>query len=55
LDALPPGTAPFTARIEREIARRKAKIKADIENATFLHYPKEEVLAVLKFWNIELG
>ena len=51
---LPPGTAPFSERIAREIAKRKRKIKIDIENATFLHYPKEEVLGVLKFWGIEL-
>jgi hypothetical protein len=36
--------------VAREIAKRKRKIKADIENAAFLHYPKEEVLGVLKFW-----
>lgn len=52
---LPPGTAPFSERIAREIAKRKRKIKIDIENATFLHYPKEEVIGVLKFWGIELG
>jgi hypothetical protein len=46
----PPGTAPISERIAREIAKRKRKIKIDIENATFLHYPKEEVLGVLKFW-----
>lgn len=47
--------APFSERIAREIAKRKRKIKIDIENATFLHYPKEEVIGVLKFWGIELG
>lgn len=52
---LPPGAAPFSERIAREIAKRKRKIKIDIENATFLYYPKEEVLGVLKFWGIELG
>ncbi len=52
---LPPGAAPFSERIAREIAKRKRKIKADIENAAFLHYPKEEVLDVLKFWGIELS
>lgn len=51
---LPPGTAPFTARIEREVAKRKQKIKADVANAAYLHYPKNEVLEVLKFWNITL-
>ena len=51
---LPPGVAPFSARIEREIAKRKQKITADLRNADFLHYPKDDVLGVLKFWNIEL-
>lgn len=50
----PPGTAPFGERIEGEIAKRKSKLKANLANAAFLHYPKEEVLSVLKFWGIEL-
>jgi hypothetical protein len=54
LGVLPPGTAPFAARIELEIAKRKQKIKADLANAAFLHYPKDEVLEVLKFWNVSL-
>ena len=52
---LPPGTAPFTPRIKREIAKRKAKVRADLANTDNLHHPKEEVGAVLKFWNIDLG
>ena len=51
---LPPGTAPFGERIEREIAKRKDKWKADLANASLLHYPKEEVLSVLGFWGVEL-
>src|SRR3546814_12748048 len=31
---LPPGAAPFTARTEREIAKRNQKIKADHGSAT---------------------
>ena len=50
----PPGTAPFTPRVEREIAKRKQKIKQDVSNAAYLHYPKEEVMKVLKFWNVGL-
>ena len=53
-EKLPPGTAPFTSRVERAIARRKAKIKADLANADYLHYPKAEVGDVLKFWGIDL-
>ena len=50
----PPGTAPFGERIEREISKRKDKWKADLANASLLHYPKEEVLSVLGFWGVEL-
>ncbi|MBN8968178.1 MAG: hypothetical protein J0G95_06915 [Rhizobiales bacterium] len=52
---LPPGTGPFSERIAREITKRKRKIKAELENAGFLHYPKQEVLSVLEFWGIGLG
>ncbi|WP_375157930.1 hypothetical protein [Bradyrhizobium sp. RDT46] len=52
---LPPGTAPFTDRIQRAIAARKAKIRADLRNADYLHYPRAEVEEVLKFWKIDLG
>ncbi|MBI5138069.1 MAG: hypothetical protein HZA24_12140 [Nitrospirae bacterium] len=52
---VPPGTSPYTARIERKIARRKQRIEADLGNATFLHYPRDEVRNVLRFWKIELG
>jgi hypothetical protein len=36
------------------IAKRKAKMRADLENADFLHYPKSEVMEVLKFWKVDL-
>ncbi|MGE0038709.1 MAG: hypothetical protein AB7S93_24140, partial [Xanthobacteraceae bacterium] len=52
---LPPGSAPFTPRIEREIAKRKAKIRSNLANADFLHYPKTEVEDVLRFWKVDLG
>jgi hypothetical protein len=51
---LPPGTAAFTARIERKIVERKRKIRADLANASYLHYPKAQVLEVLEFWNVSL-
>jgi hypothetical protein len=50
---LPPGTAPFTDRIKKEIAKRKRKIKLDIDNAAFINYPRAEVEDVLRFWKIE--
>jgi hypothetical protein len=51
---LPPGTAPYTSRIEREIARRKQKIKSDVVNEAYTNYPTDEVLEVLRFWNVKL-
>ncbi len=52
---LPLGTAPFSERIAREIARRKRKIQADLGDVALLHYPRAEVVEVLKFWCIKLG
>lgn len=53
-DLLPIGLAPFSDRIEREIAKRKRLIKACLENADLTHYPRDEVREVLRFWKIEL-
>jgi hypothetical protein len=50
----PPGTARFSSRIEQEISKRKRRIQASMENADFVHYPRDEVAEVLKFWRIEL-
>ena len=55
LGILPPGTAPFTPRIEREVAKRKSKIRSDLASADYLHYPKAEVAEVLRFWKIDLS
>lgn len=52
---LPPGTAPFTPQIEREIAKRKAKILTDLTNGDYLHYPRGEVEAVLEFWGVTVA
>jgi hypothetical protein len=54
-DILPPGTAPFTAQVQREIDRRKRKIRSDLCNAAYLHYPRAEVEGVLQFWKIDLN
>jgi phytoene dehydrogenase-like protein len=50
----PPGTAPFSDRIEREIAKRMQRIKASVEDLRLAHYPRAEVLEVLRFWGVEL-
>jgi hypothetical protein len=52
---LPSGTAPFTSRIEREIAKRKSKMRSDLASADYLHYPKAEVEEALRFWKVDLG
>lgn len=51
---MPPGTASFSLRIEREIAKRKQRIRASIDDAELVHYPREQVLEVLKFWRVEI-
>jgi hypothetical protein len=53
-EVLPSGTAPFTPRIEREIAKRKASIRSNLANANLLHYPRAEVESVLEFWKIKI-
>lgn len=52
--AHPRGTAPFSHRIEREILKQKLKIKKLIETPGFVHFPRDEVEEVLKFWRISL-
>lgn len=54
-NALPPGVAPFSARIEREIEKRKRKLKADLSDVTLRHYPRDDVQSVVKFWSIDLS
>lgn len=39
----------------KDSAKRKAKIRANLENTDFLHYPRAEVEQVLKFWNVDLS
>jgi hypothetical protein len=51
---MPPGTAPFSARIEREIIKRKQRIRVSVEDLRLVLYPPEEVLDVLKFWGVQL-
>ncbi|MGJ5206540.1 hypothetical protein [Bradyrhizobium sp. HKCCYLR20261] len=52
---LPPGTAPFTPRVEQKISKRKAAIRYALSNASYLNYPRDEVAEVLQFWKIDLG
>lgn len=52
---LPLNTAPYSLRIQAEIRRRKAKIKADLERADWPNYPAERVREVLQFWQVDLN
>jgi hypothetical protein len=54
-DVIPPGTAPFSDRIEREIRKRKRQIQASLDNFDLVHYPRDEVRQVLQFWKIDLS
>jgi len=46
---------PQDSRQLRGMSLDMLTLKADLESAAFLHYPKDEVLGVLKFWNIEIS
>ena len=51
---LPPGTAAFSDHVRKAIQKRKAQIKACLENPALTHYPSAEVRDVLDFWRIGL-
>lgn len=53
--SLPPGTAPFSDRVRKAIAKRKAEIQKALADTSLAHYPRDEVQAVLAFWGIELN
>lgn len=50
-DSAPLGMVPFNSTIERFIARRKQRIRHDLDHAGKF-FPRAEVQAALKFWNI---
>jgi hypothetical protein len=52
---LPPGTAAFTAAIKDKIRKRRAKIRAMLADGSLAHFPREEVRAVLKSWEIDIS
>jgi hypothetical protein len=51
---LPPNIMPFNETIKKAITKRKAEIKADLENPALTFYPREEVRKTLEFWKINL-
>lgn len=50
-DAPPPGTVAMTPDIARDADRRLAKIREDLKFAG-PHYPREQVLEALRYWNL---
>jgi hypothetical protein len=51
---LPPGTAPYSEPVRRPINKRKAQIRASLENPALTYFPFAEVREVLDFWKISL-
>lgn len=51
---LPPGAAPFSARVQASIAKRKARIRQQLANPALAHFGHDSVEDVLRFWRVEL-
>lgn len=52
-DAPPMGTVPITPAIQTDIARRRQAIRRDLEHGGPF-YPRDQVRAVLTYWNVQL-
>lgn len=51
---LPPGTAPFSDRVQASIEKRKARFREQLANAELEHFGHDDVRQVLQFWNVAL-
>ena len=51
---LPTPLKGFTDAIQREIQRRKARIRAMLDDQALTYFPRDDVREVLKFWKIEV-
>jgi hypothetical protein len=51
---LPPGTAPFSARVANSIARRKRDLRAMMGDESMSQFPRDAVREVLAFWKMDL-
>jgi hypothetical protein len=51
---LPPGTIPLNTRIQNSINQRKARLRSWLDTPGLVHFPYEQVEAVLAFWRISL-
>lgn len=54
-ETMPPGVSPISTRVKAEIEKRKARWRRCLENDGLVHYLRDQVRAVLKFWNVDLG
>jgi hypothetical protein len=50
----PPGTAPYSDRVVAAIKKRKSELRHRLESAKLQHYPRDEVINALGYWNIRL-
>jgi hypothetical protein len=50
----PPGTAPFSEKVAAAIKKRKSELERLLDAPNLEHFPRDEVTAVLKFWNVML-
>lgn len=53
-DLLPPGTAPFSERVQASIEKRKARFRAQLANPELEYFGHDQVRDVLAFWNVAL-
>lgn len=51
---LPPGTAPFSERIRAAVSKRKNELRTLLSNRDLPSFPRDDVLATLRFWNVSL-
>ncbi len=51
---LPPGTAPYSERVEYSITKRKAKLQRQLADKALKHYGHDAVREVLAYWKVHL-
>jgi hypothetical protein len=51
----PPGMADFTPTIKDEIRKRRAKIRAMLDDRNLPHFPRKQVCEVLEFWKLDVS
>jgi hypothetical protein len=50
----PPGTAPYSDKVVAAIQKRKSELKRRLEANNLKHFPRDEVMSTLAYWNIKL-